>query len=183
MAATIDKSPETSAESARALAGPLGIGSLKYGDLSRNRTSSVKFDLAHAVSLDGDTAPYLIYARVRALSAAAAASGLPSSTRATQELDPYERKLALSIAKLRDGACDALALLEPHRLCLAMQEAASAFSGFYINCHCVDKFGASDRLRVELMSNFAHAIGEGLESLGIDMVDSMPKPAPRAPKA
>lgn len=183
IAATLKKSPETTLEDARTLAGPLGIGALKYDDLSRNRTSSVKFDMAHAVSLDGDTAPYLIYARVRALSAATAALSLPSGARATQELDPFERKLALAIAKIRDGACDALALLEPHRLCLSLQEAASAFSSFYLHCHCIDKTGCHDPIRTELMSIFAESIGQGLDCLGIQKLESMPKNTLRPPKA
>lgn len=175
---TRSKAPHISDDELAALAAPIGIGALKYGDLSRNRTSAVKFDLGTAVALEGDTGPYLQYARVRALSASASAIKLPAAARSDSALDAYERKLAWALCRIKDAASEALQELSPHILCLAMFEAASAFGAFYENCPC-DVGGQHDPVRLALMESFAARMGACLESLGIQSPSSMPRPQKR----
>lgn len=169
------KYPEIDEQRLSTLSRELGIGALKYGDLSRNRTSSVKFDIQQAVSMVGDTAPYLQYARVRAKSAMALAQGLPASPAIDRLLEPQERKLCLALCRLRDYSCEALSLLEPHRICSGLYEAASAFGSFYESCPCI-KDGHADPMRLALMTSFMDSMSHGLAAIGLGLVDSMPKP-------
>ena len=172
------KAEEASKEEIDAVAIPMGIGALKYGDLSRNRTSAVKFDLSTAVALKGDTAPYLQYARVRALAAIEGASKLTALTRTDLPLNEHERQLALSLCLLGDACKDAVMELTPHLMTQAMFKAASEFGSFYEACPCIqgEKY---DPLRAKLMMLFAEKMGEALESLGLETVKSMPKSMPK----
>ena len=170
------RAPDLSAAEVDAFARPIGVGALKYGDLSRSRTSVVKFDLQAAASMDGDTGPHMQYARVRAHSAALAARSLPPSDRSMADLhhDERERALAIAIGHLRDGAIEAIAALEPHKLCHALAAAASAFGSFYEHCPCVFD-GKADPVRLDLMVRFSSAMGNGLSCLGVQPLDSMPR--------
>lgn len=175
---TRSKAPHLSEQELAALAAPIGIGALKYGDLSRNRTSAVKFDLATAVALEGDTGPYLQYAKVRAISASSSGAKLPAAERLAPVLDPHERKLAWALCRIKDAAVEAVQELSPHILCLAMFEAASAFGAFYENCPC-DLGGRHDPVRLALMASFAARMGACLDSLGIQSPAAMPRPQKR----
>lgn len=175
---------------------PIGVGALKYGDLSRSRVSAIKFDPALAARMEGDTGPYLQYARSRAVSAIARAQRLPDAERAPG-LAPQERELALALGRLRDASVSAVQTLEPHKLCKSLYEAASAFSSFYEHCPCVQKApldgrGADgqamlddkrDPWRLALIERFARDMESSMLALGIEPLDSMPRaPAPaRAP--
>lgn len=172
--AILERVPDAAPEEVESFARPIGIGALKYGDLSRSRTSSVKFDIKTAARLDGDTAPYLQYARSRAVSAVERALDLPKTLRAELPLAPQERALALALGRMRDAAVEAAQSLEPHRLCRAARQAASAFGSFYESCPCVQD-GSADPLRLELMASYAARSGQALIPLGIEALDSMPR--------
>lgn len=176
-AAISERVPHATPEEIESFARPIGLGALKYGDLSRSRTSSVKFDIEQAARLDGDTAPYLQYARVRAASAALAAAHLPRIERSS-DLHPAERHLILAMARMRDAAIEAVETLEPHRLAHAMGKAAGSFGSFYEHCPCVFD-GTCDPLRLELMERFSSFMAEALESLGVKALDSMPRASAR----
>ena len=172
-----EKSPDATDEQVEAFARPIGVGALKYADLSRNRASSVKFDPKAAAAMQGDTGPYLQYARARAVSAAKAAEGLPTAER-HEGIHPREAALAWALCRLRSGAIDALELLSPHHLCMALFEAASAFGSFYESCPCVQG-AAADPVRLDLMRSFASAMGRAMLALGIEPLDEMPRPQKR----
>jgi arginyl-tRNA synthetase len=181
-AAILKREPNLSSAEIDLFARPIGVGALKYGDLSRSRTSAIKFDLQQASSLEGDTGPFLQYARVRAYSAAQAAKNLPESPRDKTKLHPSERALAIAMSRMRDGAIESISTLEPHKLCQSIYSAANAFNAFYEHCPCVQE-GHADPLRLELMERFSSIMASAISCLGIQPLDSMPrgpKPAVRS---
>jgi arginyl-tRNA synthetase len=173
-----EKAPDAPEEALAELGRKTGIGALKYGDLSRSRESAVKFSLEEFVSLDGNTAPYAQYARVRALSILKNARGAEVDPVGAAFSHPAERQLAFEIAKMRDGAIDALVAFEPHQLCERIYALAQAMNAFYAHCPVLDpETGRASGLRLALCEGVAALIEQGLGALGIESPNEMPKAA------
>ena len=113
-----EKNPDLSEEEARELGSVIGIGAVKYADLSKNRTSDYVFDWDQMISFEGNTAPYLQYAYTRVLSifnrGEVNAAELPEQTIA---VDEPERRLAVTIAGLEDTLEQVTEEGYPHFLC------------------------------------------------------------------
>jgi len=129
------KSPEFPEEERREIAGIVGVGSVQYADLSQNRTSDYVFSWDKMISLEGNTAAYLLYALARIRSifrrhglecgdpAAEAGADAPRT--------PGEVALARKLVKFADAVRLATETLRPHFLCLYLYELAGEFSSFY----------------------------------------------------
>jgi len=181
-----EKAPDAPEAKIQELGRQTGVGALKYGDLSRTRTSAVKFDLDALVSLEGDTAPYLQYARVRAYSILQKAVQAPVGPDRTANAADFafanaaERKLALEIARAKDGAIDATVELMPHLLCERLYGLTQAMNAFYAHCPVIDDAtGLADPFRVRLCEGVDSILSKGLSALGIESPTSMPKSAPK----
>lgn len=157
-----------------ALAWQVGIGAVKYADLSVSHSSEYVFDLERMVALTGNTGPYLQYAaaRIRSILRRAATEGHAAGDLVLTE-EP-ERVLALSLLGFGEVVALAGALREPHRLCTYLFDLAQAFTGFYENCPVLraedDAVRAS---RLALAERTLDVLVAGLGLLGIQAPEQM----------
>lgn len=154
----------------KALAAAIGLGAVKYADLSKGRLSNYVFDWDSMLSFEGNTAPYLQYANVRALRIAERANGLPVHP-ASLVTDP-ERSLALHLIRFADTLRSVSDTLFPHLLCAYLFELASQFSKFYEDCPVIEG-GHANEVRLCLVNLTARTMTSGLGLLGIPTVTEM----------
>ncbi len=166
------KSPDLDGEEMDRVAHAVGIGAVKYADLSKNRTGDYVFDWDAMMSFEGNTAPYLQYAYARIQSLfrrgrvdAALLTGKPAIREAE------EHALALQIARFPETLEQVAATAMPHHLCTYLYDLAAAFMRFYENCPVLDSDIRNDRLL--LCRHTAATLSRGLDLLGIETVDRM----------
>jgi len=169
-----EKNPDIADDEAAALGSIIGIGAVKYADLSKNRTSDYVFDWDQMISFEGNTAPYLQYAYTRIRSVFSRGEididELPDQA---ESVDEAERLLAVAIAGFNDTldmlAADGL----PHLLCGYLFDLATRFTQFYEACPILASEGAVRERRLVLAHQTAQTLKQGLEFLGIGVVDRM----------
>jgi arginyl-tRNA synthetase len=172
-----EKAPDLGPAEAAAVSEAVGIGAVKYADLSNDRVKDYVFDWDRMLDFTGNTAPYLQYAhaRVRSIFRRAAADGVDVSDLApAAEFQPAERRLALEILSF-DGAVHATAAaLAPHRLCTYLFDLASAFTDFYESCPIL-RADTPEQLRSRLLlaDLTARVLAQGLDLLGIAAPERM----------
>ncbi|MBI5692163.1 MAG: arginine--tRNA ligase [Verrucomicrobia bacterium] len=129
-----EKSPEIPEDERREIARLVGIGAVQYADLSQNRSSNYVFSWDKMLALDGNTAPYLLYAVARIHSIFRKAGVTPgdpaAEAAATAPETPTEIALARKLVKFPDAIRLAADGLRPHYLCLYLFELASDYSSF-----------------------------------------------------
>jgi arginyl-tRNA synthetase len=129
-----EKNPELPEAERREIARVVGVGSVQYADLSQNRSSNYVFSWDKMLSLDGNTAPYLLYAVARIHSifrkAGATSGDLASETAAAPLETPAEINLARKLVKFPDAVRLATDTLCPHFLSLYLFELAGEYSSF-----------------------------------------------------
>ncbi|HUU96324.1 MAG TPA: arginine--tRNA ligase [Phycisphaerae bacterium] len=164
----------------REIARRVGIGAVKYADLARDRNSDYVFNWDQMLALQGNTAPYMMYAyaRIRSIYGKAAERfGSPSVYGAGVTLalgEPAERALALRLARLRETIDAVAAELAPHILCSYLYELAAEFMRFYEACPVIQAPDEATRLsRMRLCDLTARALRLGLGLLGIEAVERM----------
>ena len=169
-----EKNPELSEEEAYKLGSVIGIGAVKYADLSKNRTSDYVFDWDQMISFEGNTAPYLQYAYTRVLSifnrGEIDLNELPAQTVA---VDEPERRLAVTIAGLEDSLEQVTEEGYPHFLCAYLYELATRFTQFYEACPILASEGEVRTRRLVLAKQTADTLQLGLSLLGIGTVPRM----------
>jgi arginyl-tRNA synthetase len=151
----------------------VGLGSVKYNDLSKDRTTLVTFTWDKALSLQGNTAPYLqyAYARIRSIQRKVAELGaVPGPVGA---LEPAERGLVLALLKFPLAVEDVARTARPHALCDYLYELAGAFSTFYNELPVKDAEPAVRAARLTLCERVATVLRRGLDLLGIEVVERM----------
>ena len=162
------KSPELPEAERAQIAETVGIGAVKYADLATSRQRDLQFSLQRMLALDGNTAPYLLYAHVRA--AAIADRAREASSIVTTLTDPTEKALALKLAALADVITDVTGTLEPHRLCAYLYELAGMYTSFYEACPVLKAATAEQRSsRLALCALTAATLERGLGLLGISV--------------
>ena len=161
------------AELAR-LAQTIGIGAVKYADLSKNRTSDYVFDWDQMLSFDGNTAPYLLYAYSRARSIFTR-GGINPATLPTQvvSVDEPERRLAVAIAGYQDLLEQVAEEGYPHQLCAYLYELAGRFTQFYEKCPILNSEDEVKTRRLALTKQTGDVLANGLILLGIGVVERM----------
>ncbi|GGR40523.1 arginine--tRNA ligase [Actinoplanes ianthinogenes] len=149
----------------RATAPAIGIGAIKYADLSGDRRGDYVFDWDRMLASTGNTGPYLqyAYARVRSLFRKAAHGPGPISV-----TEPAERALALALLGFEPAVTAAAALGEPHRLAVYLHDLASVFSGFYEKCPVLRSAPEVRASRLGLADLTARTLHTGLFLLGIE---------------
>ncbi|MGI8685096.1 MAG: arginine--tRNA ligase [Acidimicrobiales bacterium] len=155
----------------------VGVGAVKYADLSNDRAKDYVFDLDRMLAMDGNTGPYLQYAQVRTRSIArkAAEQGVaPAASAAVTVTEPAERALVLQLLAL-DGVVHATAeTLQPHRLTTYLFELASAFTTFFDQCPVLRADTPEQRAsRLVLTDLTGRTLRLGLDLLGIEAPDRM----------
>ena len=154
----------------------VGIGSVKYADLSTDRIKDYVFDWDRMLSFDGNTAPYLQYAHARICSIFRRAGIARDSVRSlTPSIDhPTERALAMRLLQFDTAVWDTLEKYSPHRLCTYLYELSSEFSSFYEQCPVLKAESDDVRAsRLALCDFTARVLECGLGLLGIDAPEQM----------
>lgn len=157
------------------IAEAVGIGAVKYADLSSNRTQDYVFDWDRMLSFDGNTAPYLLYAVARINSIFRKARADPEADFA--KASPLETETEHALARKLMGLVNALELtlndLRPHFLCTYLYELASAYSSFNnADRVLVDEPEIRAR-RLLLCARTRTVLKTGLELLGIQTLEKM----------
>ena len=156
------------------IAEAVGIGALKYGDLSVARDSGYVLDFDRLLALTGNTGPYLQYATARIRSIFARAGLDPVTASGQIELGtPAERALALRLLGFGRAVADAGAGAEPHKLASYLFELASAFTTFYEQCPVLTAEGATRQSRLALSALTLRVLVTGLGLLGIPVPERM----------
>ena len=166
------KTPGLSDAEMDAIARAVGIGAVKYADLSKNRTGDYVLDWDAMLALDGNTAPYLqyAYARVRSLFAKGDIDEDALMDAAAFD-EPEERALALQLARFQETLEQVAATVLPHHLCTYLYDLATAFMRFYEHCPVLGSERRNDRLA--LCRRTAQTLSKGLDVLGIETVERM----------
>ena len=175
-AAVAVKNPGLSPEERAAVARMVGIGAVKYADLSNDRIKDYVFAWDRMLSFDGNTAPYLQYAHARICSIFRRAEVDREAVRSTPPsiTQPQERALALRLLGFDAAVQSSLEAYQPHRLCGYLFELAQDFTAFYEACPVLRAPDEATRVsRLALCDLTARVIARGLELLGIDAPDQM----------
>jgi arginyl-tRNA synthetase len=168
-----EKNPELPEDQRRAIAKAVGIGGIKYSDLSKDRISDYVFSWDKMLALDGNTAPYLQYAYARIRSIFRKASDVVASATTLKLESPFELALAKHIVRLGELIDLVSRELKPHHLCTYLYELASKFSGFYENCPVLQSEEPTRSSRLLLCDLTARTMSLGLDLLGIEHPDQM----------
>ena len=150
----------------------IGIGAVKYADLSKNRTSDYVFDWDAMLSFEGNTAPYLQYAYTRVQSVFRKA-GEWDATAPTVLTEPLEKQLAAELLKFEDVLQSVADTAYPHYLAAYLYQIATLFSRFYEACPILKSEGATRNSRLQLAKLTGDTLKQGLELLGIDVLNVM----------
>jgi arginyl-tRNA synthetase len=159
------KSPELPEAERAEIARAVGIGAVKYADLSTSRQRDLLFSFDRMLALNGNSAPYLMYAATRAASIVAKA-GEESRTVTVLE-DPAERALVVKLSAFGDVLREVEVTLEPHRLCNYLYEVAGVYTAFYDACPVLKAEGEVRSSRLALCTLTAESLTTGLGLLGI----------------
>ena len=167
-----EKNPELGADEAAKIGKTVGIGAVKYADLSKNRTSDYVFDWDAMLSFEGNTAPYLQYAYTRVQSVFRKA-GEWDATAPTVLTEPLEKQLAAELLKFEDVLQSVADTAYPHYLANYLYQIATLFSRFYEACPILKAEGATRNSRLQLAKLTGDKLKQGLDLLGIDVLDVM----------
>jgi len=170
----LDAAVERAREFPGSHADAIGIGALKYFELSTNRIRDYLFDLDRMVSLTGDTGVYLQYAHARLRSILARA--LPDEPVAVDPALPLasaERRLILELDRFGDVLMTAVATAEPHQVCGYLARLAQTLTAFYGACPVLKAPSATRANRLALCRLTADTLRLGLDLLGIAAPDRL----------
>ncbi|MEY4299391.1 MAG: Arginine--tRNA ligase, partial [Verrucomicrobiota bacterium] len=168
-----EKHPEWPEEEKDNIARTLGIGAVKYAELSQHRMTDYVFSWSKMLSLQGNTAPYLqnAYVRVRSifrkLGTELGAAGEVALT------DPAELVLAKKLLQFGETVPTVLHEFRPNLLANYLYETANAFHAFYEACPVLKAEGITRHSRLVLCETTARVLRQGLELLGVGMPERM----------
>ena len=174
-AVVAEKNPDLPADVRNDVAHAVGIGSVKYADLSTDRIRDYTFDWDRMLSFDGNTAVYLLYAYVRV-------RGIFRKAEQTSRVGPgdvlvtegEERTLALALLRFESVVRSVAESLEPHRLCNYLFDLAQAYTAFFEACPVLRAPSPALRQsRLALCELTARTLQTGLGLLGITTVEQM----------
>jgi arginyl-tRNA synthetase len=171
-----EKNPDYDDEKLLEIATKVGIGAVKFADLSKNRTSDYIFNWKTMLSFEGATAPYLQYAYSRIQSIFSKADVNQSTFTANiAVIEPQEKALALKLLQLEDVVDAVISECTPNLLCNYLYELASLYMSFYEACPILkddinEEVKAS---RLALCQVISNTLKQGLDILGIEVMDRM----------
>nr|WP_279036778.1 arginine--tRNA ligase [Snodgrassella alvi] len=166
------KNPELSTDEIAHIGEVVGIGAVKYADLSKNRTSDYIFDWDSMLSFEGNTAPYLQYAYTRVQSVFRKAGTWDNNAAITLN-EAMEQQLAVELLKFEDVLDSVANTSYPHYLAAYLYQIATLFSRFYEACPILKADEATRNSRLQLTSLTGKTLQQGLALLGIDTLETM----------
>ena len=157
-----------------AIAHALGIGAVKYADLSTERMRDYVFDYDRMLAAEGDTGPYLQYAHARIRSIFRRAEVDPPAPGTLPRLDePQERALALQLLRFAGAVEATVEAYSPSKLCSYLFDLATTFTGFYEACRVLVDDEAVRTSRLALCDLTARVLEQGLALLGMEAPEQM----------
>ena len=172
----LEKNPEMKESERKEISKMIGIGSVKYADLSVDRNKNYVFDWDKMLSFEGNTAPYLQYAHARICSIFRKAAISKDSFENTemQITNINEASLSRVLIGFSESIDDAINNYAPHRLAVYLHKLAQEFASFYENCPVLvyDSESIMNN-RLALCSLTARTLSTGLNLLGIDSPERM----------
>jgi len=170
-----DKNPELAEDELRTIARAVGIGAVKYADLSKNRTSDYIFNFDQMLSFEGNTAPYLLYAYTRVASIFRKAGlGMDQVSGEFQLQEDAEQALAARLVQFGEVLQSVADKGLPNLLCLYLYELAGLFSSFYEHCPILNiEDEALKQSRLKLAALTARTLKQGMELLGLTPLERM----------
>ena len=171
-----EKNTNLSDDEKTAVIEAVGIGSVKYADLSKNRTTDYVFDWDNMLSFEGNTAPYMQYAytRIRSIFNKADVNLTALAEAKIQLSDEKERALAIKLLQFEEAVQTVGKEGTPHVLCAYLYELAGVFSSFYEHCPILNAEDENVKLsRLKLASLTEKTLKQGLELLGIKTIEKM----------
>lgn len=178
-----EKNPDLVGKEREDVARAVGIGAVKYADLSTERTKDYVFDWERMLSFEGNTAPYLQYAYARICSIFRKWGGERESLRGKTDslpenelstLSKEELSLSRRLVEFPSILDDSVSTFSPHKLCKHLHSVASSFASFYENCSIL---GGGDEIitnrRLALCDLTARELELGLGMMGIDVPERM----------
>ena len=171
-----EKNPDMPADELEKLANAVGIGAVKYADLSKNRTTDYIFDWDNMLAFEGNTAPYMQYAYTRVLSVFRKADTDESALAAAPVVITEDREAQLAARLLQFEETLTVVAREgtPHVMCSYLYDLAGLFSGFYEHCPILSAESEETRnSRLKLALLTAKTLKLGLDTLGIETVERM----------
>ncbi len=178
-----EKNPDLVGDERKEVARTVGIGAVKYADLSTERTKDYVFDWERMLSFEGNTAPYLQYAYARICSIFRKWEGERESLREDSEslledelsmLSNEELTLSRRLVEFTSILDETISTFSPHKLCKHLHSVASSFASFYENCSILkEEDPMVSRRRLALCDLTARELQLGLGILGIDVPERM----------
>lgn len=171
-----EKNPDMPADELEQLANAVGIGAVKYADLSKNRTTDYVFDWDNMLAFEGNTAPYMQYAYTRVLSVFRKAEVDEQALAAAPVIitEAREAQLAARLLQFEETLTVVAREGTPHVMCAYLYDLAGLFSGFYEHCPIITaESEAARNSRLKLAQLTARTLKQGLDTLGIETVERM----------
>ncbi len=163
-------------EEKRRIGRAVGVGALKYADLSSERIKDYVFDWDRMLAFEGNTSPYLqnAYVRIRSIFRKGGLDFELAGQTPIHIEQPEERRLAMQLMQLPQILDSVASSLEPHRLCNYLCDLATSYHSFYEHCHVLN--AESDGVkgsRLALSALVARTLHLGLTLLGIEAIEQM----------
>jgi arginyl-tRNA synthetase len=172
-AAVAEKNPTLDEATRAEVAQAIGIGAVKYADLSTARAKDYVFDYDRMLAFEGNTAPYLQYAYARICSIFRRSGAEAPELKKLIVAEPAERTLAIELCGFAPAVAEVAHSLEFHRLAQYLFGLATAFTDFYERCPVLKADGDIRASRLVLCDLTARTLRTGLSLLGIATPDQM----------
>jgi arginyl-tRNA synthetase len=169
------KNPELDEAELRQIARAVGIGAVKYADLSKHRTSDYSFNFEQMLSFEGNTAPYLLYAYTRVASVfRKLGKGIDEVDGQIDLVAEQEQALAAKLAQFGEVLNNVGEKGVPHLLCAYLYDLAGLFSSFYEHCPILSADEEATRQsRLRLAALTGRTLKQGLQLLGLEPLERM----------
>lgn len=169
------KNPDLDEAELRAIARAVGIGAVKYADLSKHRTSDYSFNFDQMLSFEGNTAPYLLYAYTRVASVfRKLGTGMDGLVGSIQLEAEQEQALGAKLAQFTEVLNGVGEKGVPHLLCSYLYDLAGLFSSFYEHCPILTAENETvKQSRLRLAALTGKTLKQGLELLGLETLERM----------
>jgi arginyl-tRNA synthetase len=173
-AVTDEKSPDLSDTQRAEVAEAVGSAAIRYADLSQNPQSNLIFTWDKILTLEGNTAPYLLYSYARCRSLQRKGEVAEPGVDGLLIDDPYARQLAVHLARLPEALATAIGVYRPNLLCDYLYETANLFNRFYREVSVLSAETPEQRTgRLALVEATARVLSRGFGILGIQPLDRM----------
>lgn len=166
-----EKAPNLSDAERADIADAVGMGAVRYADLSQHPQTDVTFSWDKMLSMEGNTAPYLLYSHARCVTLIGKAEETPDPAAIRLE-HPLERELALAILRTPEAALGALKLTRPNLLADHLYDLSGRINRVYFDLPVL-KGGEHRASRLALLDLARKALKTGLEWLGLRVIDRM----------